>query len=474
MFHQRPAFLGKYPYPSRYGHDSNFYKSHTLSKGVSSIEECFLLDIISPEIGYLHSLKHPQRKQNTCFQRLVEFTMGLAAVLFMYSVLVVFYEVVGMVIEICVFTFMGTIVNAGSAAKYIMLAFWVLMYCSTCYNNMYDKYLSLNKKIFEFIKSKLKEEISQVTILPHILQKNTAFKYFTNEEIKTYRDIEMRLNIDTAGDKAHSERHLVDAIAHSERHLVDAEQAENTITDIIDNIDEQLYWKVSSLVFFIDKLDEPRIPKSLFRQICNITAPGCPGPLYKGLLMATRQLLYMVIFLLFVIAVVLAFGNANQVSTTNQMLMTLAGGFIPFVVRFVMKPAKDEINLNSYSFEGKVHQIIRDFHQVWPVFDLSYAVANATNEVKYESEIVEDENNINDSKGIGLAPEELNAVAMSISAVTSQSGEGEMVQCSEINNSLSRDVDNPQSKLDTDVLPLEMPITVNVEADKGETWTETI
>lgn len=86
--------------------------------------------------------------------------------------------------------------------------------------------------------------------------------------------------------------------------------------------------------------------------------------------MATKQLMYMIVFLAFVIAVVMIFGDAYKVSTTNQMLMTLAGGYLPFVVRFVMAPTKDEIYLNTYSFEGKVHNIIRNYNQVWPVFDL--------------------------------------------------------------------------------------------------------
>ena len=59
-------------------------------------------------------------------------------------------------------------------------------------------------------------------------------------------------------------------------------------------------------------------------------------------------------------------------STTNQLLVTLAGGFLPFVVRFVLKPNKPEINLNTYSFEGKITEVIRSFHQTWPVYDLSF------------------------------------------------------------------------------------------------------
>lgn len=75
------------------------------------------------------------------------------------------------------------------------------------------------------------------------MQKNTAFKYFTNEEIQIYRDQKEILNIEFLG-----------------RESTQSPRNETTTTDLIDNIDGKLYWKVHSLVFFIDKKDEPSIP----------------------------------------------------------------------------------------------------------------------------------------------------------------------------------------------------------------------
>ena len=370
LIQQRPSFLKAYPLPStprrrRYG------ANRTLSAGTSSFETCMLLDNISPEahqpINRKNTQKQPKKIKLCGFNRQaihtagLSFFVGILCVMFMFSVLILFTEVFGFVIEVCVFTLMGAIVNASSAAKYIMLAFWVVVYSSTCFNSVYNRYMDLNKKVFMMIKEKLKEDVEDVTLLREEKQKNTAFKYFTREEVQNHKDRQAELDSDSEDDVGDVEK----------RDLV---QETTAPVDSIEYISDQLHWRLHHLILFVNRKDIPHIPKELFERICKIEAPGCPGPVYKSLLKACRKFLYMIIFLVFIVIVVMAFGDVYKISTTNQLLVTLAGGFVPFVVRFVLRPKQEELSLNTYSFEGKIHHIIDTFTQVWPVFDLSFDI----------------------------------------------------------------------------------------------------
>ncbi len=363
LVQERPTFLKTYPMPTtprRRKHGTN----RTLSQGTSSFETCLLLDNISPELHQPLGRKNTQKQKNSkCCGRSrqaihtagLSFLVGILCVMFMVSVLVLFTEVFGFLIEVAVFTLMGAIVNASSAAKYIMLAFWVIVYSTSCFNSVYSRYMDLNTKVFQMIKDKLKDDIEDVTLLREEKQKNTAFKYFTRQEVQEHKNREFELD-------SGSEEDLSTDV--EKRDLIQQDLNSTAPIDSIEYISDQLHWRLHHLIMFVTKQDTPHIPKELFEKICKIEAPGCPGPVHKNLLKALIKFLYMIIFLAFVVIVVMAFGDVYEISTTNQLLVTLAGGFIPFVVRFVLKAKQEDLSLNTYSFEGKVHHLIDSFAQV--------------------------------------------------------------------------------------------------------------
>ena len=365
----RPEFLKMLPVPSSPLRKSSSSYKRSLTEGTTSLESCLLLDNISPELHQPIARKPIRKEHSSCFGKSrqaihtagLSFLVGFLCVLFMISVLVLFTEVFGFLIEVCVFTLMGAVVNASSAAKYIMLAFWVIVYSTSCFNAVYERYMSLNSRVFEMIKDKLKDDVENVTLMREERQKNTAFKYFTNDEVKDHKRTEAELEYSSDEDVDVEKRGLSQS---------------NSIVpvDTIEYINDQLHWRLNHLILFVDRKDIPRIPKELFERICEIDAPGCPGPVYKSLLRACRKFLYMIIFLTFVVIVVMAFGDVYKLSTTNQLLVTLAGGFLPFVVRFVLTSKQEELSLNTYSFNGKIHNIIDSFTQTWPVFDLSFDI----------------------------------------------------------------------------------------------------
>ena len=367
--HTRPAFLRAEAPPAARPTDADDDGARrTLSRGVTSFESCMLLENIVPPPSYGRPSPRPAPRcssRRSCradlkavacsvFRSVV---LGLACLLFLLPLLLMYAEAAGFAAEVCALSLIGAVVNANNAAKYVVLAFWVVTYTANCYNSAYAKYVQLSAAVFGFIKRKLDDDVRAVTLLRERYQKNTAFKYFTSVELCAATRVEAEVDscIDDNNDAMTAQR-----------------EAAHAPEDSIEYVDGKLHWRVTDLVLFVDRKDVPRMPVALFERICEIEAPGCPGPVSSSLLRATVQLGYMLAFLAFVFAVVVTFGSAYSVSATNQLLVTLAGGLLPFVVRFVLTVRQVELDLNSYTFEGRIHNIMREFSQAWPVYDLSF------------------------------------------------------------------------------------------------------
>jgi hypothetical protein len=97
---------------------------------------------------------------------------------------------------------------------------------------------------------------------------------------------------------------------------------------------------------------------------------------YRSLLEATGKFFIIILFLVFVFIVVMSFGDAYKISTTNQTLATLAGGFMPFIFTNLLKPAAPQIETGLVSSRSKLEEIIKNYHQVWPMHDLVFDVGS--------------------------------------------------------------------------------------------------
>ncbi|CAD5112688.1 DgyrCDS1910 [Dimorphilus gyrociliatus] len=261
--------------------------------------------------------------------------VGLMCIIAMAAVMMLMAECVGYMVEMFVFTLMGIIVNAGAVLRYVTLSLLVILYSYDCYNNVAKQYLKLNQAMFAEVKDRI-HGISEVTSLPSYLQENMGFK------------------AQEASDQAEHEN--PDDIASGE----DGEAL----------LPQNIFWDLNDLILFIDSDDVPRVPRKLFEELCEIRVSGSPGPVYLSLLAATKRFLIIVIFLLFVLIVVMSFGEIYQVSSTNQMLATFAGGFLPLMLRKVLQPIAPEPELKSLTFKSKMDEIIKNYHQLWPMFDL--------------------------------------------------------------------------------------------------------
>ena len=315
---------------------------------------------LNQSLGHMHAdrlLKKMASKSNLkkakeglCYsnirlQRFIVNTILTTTALFtLYAMMVMVAEVTGFLAEVMCFTMMGLIVNAAKVLKYGSLLFLVIIYSYDCYNNVNMKYLKLNKALFSEVRNRLGRDIEEFTQLPEDLQENRGFKA--------------------------------------------CEASQQAEYESIDDISAKLsyHWDINDMILFVDKHDTPRIPKKLFDDVCAINVAGSPGPVYKSLLEATGKFMVIILFLVFVFIVVMSFGESYKISSTNQMLATMAGGFMPFIFSNILKPSAPEVETNLLSFRSKVEEIVKNFWQPWPMYDLIFDI-----EKEPESEESEEE-----------------------------------------------------------------------------------
>ncbi|GFS24002.1 ankyrin repeat and SOCS box protein 2 [Elysia marginata] len=225
------------------------------------------------------------------------------------------------------FTMMGIIVNAGAVLKYVSMVLLVFVYMNDCYSNVYENYLTFNKTIMDDIIDRTTADIRKIASMPSTQQANTAFQVKCIDEEKAS---DPSLNFDK----------------------------------------KETRWRLGQLLLFLDCYDTPRIPLRLFQRLCQVQVSGAPGPVYINLLAATGKFMIIVIFLAFVMIVVMAFGNVYQMSSTNTTLATLAGGFVPMLLKNVLNSKGAKLSLKTVSFKGQIDEIIDEYKQFWPVLDL--------------------------------------------------------------------------------------------------------
>lgn len=277
----------------------------------------------------------------------IQLIMGLYCLACLYAVVLLIVEAAGLAVEVMAFTMMGIIVNAGSTLRYVSMVLLVFVYMHDCYNNVYENYLVFNKSVIEEIMDKT-EDLKKYASLPSSMQENAAFQL---KPLEVVDQIPTGLNFEK----------------------------------------KEPRWRIGHLLLFLDSFDTPRIPLRFFKKLCEIRIHGAPGPVYANLLSATAKFLTIVIFLFFVVIVVMAFGNMHRISSTNQTLATMAGGFVPMLLKNVLSSKSIKLNLKTLSFKGQIDEIISEYKQYWPICDLVIE-----KDVTEEKEPGSDDESVND------------------------------------------------------------------------------
>ncbi|XP_014791192.1 uncharacterized protein LOC106884358 isoform X1 [Octopus bimaculoides] len=278
------------------------------------------------DLFYYKETEPTRSEQVVKIIKLFAVTSYCITVLFSFTLLV--SECLAFLLQVATYTMMGFIVNASSLLKYVTMALLVIVYMHDCYQDVYQNYVTFTKEIIDDLMDRA-ENIKEVASQSADVQENAAFQVSLPTDVTP---ISTKFNNDKGEPR----------------------------------------WNIGHLSVFLDKYDTPRMPLRLFKDMCNIRTWGSPGPVYINLLIATRKFLTIVVFLAFVLVVVLAFGNVYRVSSTNQTLAAMAGGFVPLLLKNVLSSRVLKLNLKTLAFKGQLDEVLSAYRQNWPISDLVF------------------------------------------------------------------------------------------------------
>lgn len=226
---------------------------------------------------------------------------------------------------------MGLIVNASTTLTYISLAFLLGWYGFDCFGYVKNKYISFNNTLNQFIIELGKEKVENDIFRTDNKKSNVAFRVKTKQ----------------------------------------AEIVKNLV-NLTSNVDGFPRWNISRLVLFLTEKDRPMIPRGFFFDCCQMDYYNVPGELLFNYMRATAEFSVIILFLMFVLVVVMAFGETYELSATNKMLAAIAGGFLPFMLQNAVfkSHAVSEINKDDTQFQACIHQLLDNYEKTWPIADI--------------------------------------------------------------------------------------------------------
>ena len=292
-----------------------------------SLEKSFEMEEITSD----ESLEKNEGALKTGSGRFQQLTVITFCLISLYSIIFLLTEIVSFAVEIFIHTLMGIILNAAVTLTYVSLILLLVVYANDCFGNVTKSFLAFNKTLNGMILGLGRKKCENNMYKIEDNQENLAFRVGTEKSTVVENPIEM-------------------------------------VRDIIG----YPRWRVSRLLLFLSKEDVPLIPKSLYFAACKLPFYAVPGDLLMCYLRAAVEFGTIILFLLFVLIVVLAFGDTYQISTSNQLLATVAGGFVPFMLRKVVfkahvAPSVDTSNIN---FQICFTHLLEKYKQSWPIHDI--------------------------------------------------------------------------------------------------------
>ena len=251
-------------------------------------------------------------------------------VLTITMLLVLVVECIHFYIECAVYIVIGVVLNSNKIMKFLSLFVLIVWYAFDCFGAVRTRYQAFAKVIESAIKELVGEAVQKVAMLSKLEQEAQAFVVPSKDGAVAER---MRIVAGTEG---------------------------------------YMKWNSKRLLLFLDKSDVPYIPKDFLFKAAKLGHYYCPGPVHLLYLKALVELLWITLFLGFVMLVILAFGEANNISGANQTLATLAGGFIPFAFRkcFAKSQSGPSVDKSNIRWKTTLAEAIEGYSKRWTFSDL--------------------------------------------------------------------------------------------------------
>ncbi|VDI02524.1 Hypothetical predicted protein [Mytilus galloprovincialis] len=256
----------------------------------------------------------------------------------MLSALLLIAELVIFLIKVAIYTMVGLILNSSHAMQYVSTSSLAWLYYRRCFGGIGKIYKTYNKAVQTILYRISKQQVDETARKNKKEHEKTTLKVIHESSqgedsdpiVGTYEhDETSEMDTRLSSDKSvhitpENDEYIIpsDQIGGGKEHKPKSERNAN---------DRVLNFKTNGVILLLDQSDKQYITKQFFFKVCKIKPDG-PGPWGKHFLVALRQFLIIFIFLVFVTLVVLAFGESYRVSFPNQLLATLAGGVVPWIL----------------------------------------------------------------------------------------------------------------------------------------------
>jgi hypothetical protein len=307
------------------------------------------------------------RRPRSGVDKAVNMLITLLLIISIISFTVLALEFLIIVVEYLVYQFIGLVLNWGVWMKYVTLAFILIIYAKDSFGSVTQRYLTFNERLVAYLKSKVDEQIKEIILRDPNDQGNTAF------QIDADSDADQKVEIDVDKDTEPTIPTDVDRDPEQEFQL--------SVRD------SHLEWQMPRVVLFLDNADISYVTKHLFFEVSNMPNAGCPGSLMTNLFTALSQVTVILLFLLFVLLVIAAFGEKYEVSGVNQTVLAAAGGILPFVFKKILfkSPPGFDLDTSSPKFQNAFNKVLRHYREYAFMYDIE--LAGTPEECSDQSEI---------------------------------------------------------------------------------------
>lgn len=342
--------------------------AHSISRGVSSLASCFLLDFISPSRNDgADGQEEKTQKARTLlcctfsFKKIISFfknlLVGFLLVVVILSFCVMYAESVGFMVEVFFLFFLGAL-TYNTVIYFIFGCFMVLHLCLALHF-VKRRYFLYSKRLFKSIQLKLQKDILEKVMRNKICKENYAFKYFGTGDTKEHGSTDTNCNEFTDNTKAKK---------YCSSHIpIEGEREE---IDNIEYLSGHLHWTVNSLVLFIDENDHMYMPRNLFWMTCDLGTVDSPGPLWKTLIM-TFTVLLLSMFYLGLLLVMFLSVEVNGMSNVMQDFIFFACSCVPSIAYLAFQCCMQQKS-SEYIVGEKILYLIKSYRRSWPVSDLVF------------------------------------------------------------------------------------------------------
>lgn len=279
--------------------------------------------------------KFEPRSRKNMMTHVVSLTMCMVTT---FALLVLVVQCISFFVECAIYIIIGIILNSKDVMKYISLLVLIIWYAIDCFSAVSNRYSSFGKTINSEIQERVGDAVKAVAMCAKQDQKEQAF-------------------------------------------IVQENTADNdTRISLVAGTEGYLKWNAKRLLLFLDRDDIPYIPKDFLFKSAKLGHFGCPGPVYMMYFKALIELIWITMFLAFVMLVILAFGEANNISGANQTLATLASGFLPFVFRkFLIKPhSGPSLDKGNITWQTTLSEAIERYTKRWTITDFELMTCEST------------------------------------------------------------------------------------------------